>query len=563
MLKVNTVWYHYEANKKYRKSGAWVDKPLYEFIEDNALRFPDKEAFIDDRRRISYGQFLKMARRLAFALYDLGIRSGDVVAIQGPNCVELPLTEIACDYLDALFMPLSDTWRETELRYLLNLAEIKAVLSPYIHHGFNYLELIHALKPDIPSLEHVILIGEEVPSGEQSLDEIFDTPLEEKYPYDFFEQFRPSGDSPRHLTSSSGTTGFPKVSCMSENNIYSLFVHHGCHTSIKLNPDDIVAAIAPGNTGATGYGFAMLAPLCIGATVAALKIWNPKKAIEFMEKEKCTAAVMIPTQAIKMLGEDVEKYDLRHFKTLFNGGAQFPVENIKEFERRFCCNALNAYGATDAGAPFMITVEDPEEKRWTTVGRCWDAELKIVSDDNGTEANRGQKGEIMWRGSCHMYGYLNNNQADRDAFTVDGFFKSGDVGFIDDEGYLHITGRIKEIIIRGGQNIGPREIEEILASHPHVLEVAVAAMPDTVLGERVCAFVTPVSGKSLTFDQMILFMESKRIAKWKLPERLEIMETIPKSAGGKIMKKRLTEMITEKLKSEGKLPPDFEPQVKV
>ena len=449
------------------------------------------------------------------------------------------------------------------MRHLLNLAETKAILLPCIYRDFNYVGLIEALKPDLPHLEHVIVMGEGVPSGMLSSNEVFRTPLEEKYPADFLKQFRPGGDAPRHLLCTSGTTGMPKISCWSENNTHAIFVQHGCRISMELKENDIMAAIAPGNTASTGYGFAMLGPLCIGATVATLERWDSGEALKLMEREKCSVGVMIPTQAIKLLGEEVEKYDLRHFTRLFNAGAQFPVENVKEFERRFHCQVLNCYGATDAGAPFMITVNDPAEKRWTTVGRTWDGELKIVVDEKGTKAPVGQEGEIWWRGSDNMYGYVNDSERDATSFTRDGFFRSGDVGFVDEEGYLHITGRIKDLIIRGGQNISPREIEELLAAHPKILDVTVAAMPDPVYGERACAFVVPRAGEKFTFEEMLSYLENQKIAKWKLPERLELIEEIPKSAGGKVMKRTLTEAITEKLKQEGKLPADFVPQVKV
>ena len=211
----------------------------------------------------------------------------------------------------------------------------------------------------------------------------------------------------------------------------------------------------------------------------------------------------------------------------------------------------------------MVTIRDSDKKRATTVGRLCDSEVKIVLDENGNPAPDGQTGEIWWRGSDSTYGYVNSIENDNACFDRDGFYKSGDVGFIDQDGYLHITGRIKEMIIRGGQNISPRAIEESLASHPKILEIAVAAMPDLVFGERVCVFVVPGKTEKITFEEIISFLESKNTAKWNLPERLEILDKIPKSAGGKIMKKALTEMITEKLKKEGTLPADFKPRVKV
>jgi len=564
MLNVNTVWYHYETNKQYRNSGAWPDKPFYEFIEEHTRKNPDKEAFIDSRWRLTYSRFVQMAKRLAFFFYESGLRPGDVVAIQGTNCAELSLTEIACDYMDMSFMALSDGWRENEMRHLLNISEAKAVLVPNIYRGYDFVKLIKLLQPDLPFLKHIIVTGQDVPSDMVSADQIFQQPRQIDDLVDFFKPFRASGDSPRHLVCSSGTTDLPKISCWSVNNTYAVFVHQGCGLSMNLKESDIVAAIAPANTGSTGYGFPMLGPLCMGATVVTVHKWDPVDALGIMEKEKCTIAVMVPTQAIKILSEDVESYNFDRFTCLFNAGAKFPVEKIKEFENRFKCKVLSAYGSTDAGAPVMATVNDPDEKRWEAVGRpCNTSELKIVIDDKGTKAEDGKEGEIWWRGADNMYGYVNSIENDTACFTRDGFYKSGDVGFIDKDGYLHITGRIKEMIIRGGQNISPVEIEGLLYEHPNIVEVSVAAMPDLVFGEKVCAFVVLKPNSDFSFEDMVLFLEDKKIARWKLPERLEIIDKMPKSAGGKIMKRKLTELVTAKLKKEGSLSADFQLQIKL
>lgn len=562
MLKVNTVWYHYETNKKYRASGVWPDKPFYEFIEENSKKFPDKEAFIDSRWRLTYSRFVQMAKRLAFFFYESGLRPGDVVAIQAPNSAEIPLTEIACDYLDISFMALSDGWREKELRHLLKLSEAKAILIPNIYRGHDFVKSIELLRSELPFLKQVIVTGEDVPTGMTGSDKIFQKPVEMKYPDDFFEQFKPLGDAPRHLLCSSGTTALPKISCWSENNTYAIFVHHGCRLSMNLQEKDIVAAIAPANTASTGYGFPMLGPLCIGATVVTLHKWDPVDALKIIEKEKCSVAVMIPTQAIKILAEELDFYNFDNFTRLFNAGAKFPVEKMKEFEYRLKCKVLSAYGSTDAGAPAMININDPDEKRWETVGRTYNSEIKIVTDDRGTIAENGREGEIWWRGPDNMYGYVNSVEDDSACFTRDGFYKSGDVGFIDKDGYLHITGRIKEMIIRGGQNISPVEIEDLLYQHPDIIEVAVAAMPDPVFGEKACVFTVLRPGSNFSFDDMLSFLEDKKIAKWKLPERFEIIDEMPKSAGGKIMKRKLTEMVTDRLKQEGILPYDFKQQIR-
>lgn len=218
------------------------------------------------------------------------------------------------------------------------------------------------------------------------------------------------------------------------------------------------------------------------------------------------------------------------------------------------CKVQTLYGATDAGTPHMTTIRDPKEKRLSTAGKVVDGVECLLWDPSGKPVPVGEPGEVVWRGPSKSWGYLGDDKATASAFTADGFYRSGDLGQLDEDGYLRIVGRIKDMVLRGGRNVSPRTSEEPLMTHPSVLEVAVAAMPDPVLGERACAFVMLKPGKTLTFDEMKQFLIDNKLAIWQLPERLEIMDDMPRSTGGKIAKGKLTEIVTAKLKAEGKVP---------
>lgn len=216
------------------------------------------------------------------------------------------------------------------------------------------------------------------------------------------------------------------------------------------------------------------------------------------------------------------------------------------------CFVLGLYGATDGGTVASASVSDPEIKRVSTVGKPFEGrEVKLMNAD-GTQAGPGEPGEIYYRSADKSYGYLNDEEATKATFTPDGFYRSGDLGRFDEDGYLQIIGRVKDMILRGGRNLSPRLIEDALIGHPSIIEVAVAAMPDPVLGERACAFVILKEGCTLGFDEAIAFLKERKVSVWQLPERLEVMDDLPRSAGGKVAKNQLTQFITEKLEREAR-----------
>lgn len=536
---------------QFRAQGYWKDETIYQRFRAAADKYPNKIAIIDGPRRFTYADLVRIIDNVAGNLLALDLAPGSIVAVQSKNAAELPIMHLAAQRIGLLYMPLHDSWRDVEVEHSLKQARACALVIPGIYRDFDHRAMIAEMRDRLPDLRHVFVLGDEPAAGMR----------------DFAELLKPNGcseseldarradpDAPASIMLSGGTTSLSKISRYSSNNLLNML---DCYAmTAGYGADDISAAIAPAGTGATGYVYPILTPLLHGATSVILTRWkDPEEAIDLIVKNRCTQATGIPTQLTLMVPhlEKRSVEDFAQFKVFTNAGAPLLHETADRIERLMDCKIQSLYGATDAGTPTMTSITDEREKRLSTVGRVVrGCECELWNPD-GTRTAPGEAGEVVWRGPDKSWGYLGDDAATAAAFTAEGFYKSGDLGQFDAEGYLRIVGRIKDMILRGGRNISPRTCEEPLMEHPSVLEVAIAAMPDKVLGERACAFVMLKQGCTLTFDEMVKFLTEHKIAVWQLPERLEIVDDMPRSTGAKISKKDLTVLVTEKLKAEGKL----------
>tara|TARA_R100000005_G_scaffold84300_1_gene52382 strand:+ start:1124 stop:2764 length:1641 start_codon:yes stop_codon:yes gene_type:complete len=536
-----------EEAARYRAEGLWPDETLTTTFRASAARHPDRICLIDGDRRFSYQTFAESVDRVAGNLLDLGIRTGDVVALQYRNASEMPLLHLACNRIGALYMPLHDSWREIELRHLLKLSRARVLVVPSEYRGFDHVAMAESIRGDLPDLEAVFIVGG-TREGYKSFDVLLQPTRHSEADLDLHT---PDPDAPAHIMLSGGTTALSKISRFSSNDLRAMLAitEHGS----GFQQNDIAAALAPAGTGATGYVFPILMPLLHGATAAILDHWgDPEIAIQVIVEHRCTYAVGIPTQMVRMIPglEKRRSDDFANFRCFINAGAPLAYETGLQIETLMNCKTHSIYGATDGGCPSCTSIHDPQEKRLRTVGRIVPGtECKLLGPDLRPVPAGGQ-GEIVWRGPQKSWGYLGDEAQTAAVFTVDRFYRSGDVGSFDADGYLQIVGRIKDMILRGGRNVFPALIEDLLQRHPSVLDVAVAAMPDPELGERACAFVVLHNGEALDFPEMVSFLKEQKIAVWQLPERLEIVEDLPKGPGGKVLKAALTAMVTEKLKSE-------------
>jgi non-ribosomal peptide synthetase component E (peptide arylation enzyme) len=341
---------------------------------------------------------------------------------------------------------------------------------------------------------------------------------------------------------SSGTTGVPKASLWSANDMIAFLVHQTA-PALELNSDDVAGAIAPAGQGSTGYIFPILMPLLVGATSAMLEDWKPQPALDLIVRERCTYATAIPTQLVMLLDLDLEAVDLSAFTRFNNAGAPLPPLVAEEIERRMGCRVQNVYGTTDGGVPTMTTVADPDWARWNTVGRVCDGEEIELRAPDGTVVAPGESGEVFWRGANKTWGYLNQPDYDDANWDGKGWYRSGDLGSFED-GYLRIVGRAKDMILRGGMNIFPFEVETVLIKHPAVAAVAIIPVPDDRLGERACAVVVP-AGEPPMLNDLANFLDAQGLAKFKFPEQLVLVDELPTNPGGKVDKGQLQQLVAE------------------
>jgi acyl-coenzyme A synthetase/AMP-(fatty) acid ligase len=464
-----------------------------------------------------------------------------VVAVQTGNRVALAVAHFACSRADLTFVPLSTQWRKTELESLLRRSQVSVLVVPPPRKDVDFLATAEAIRGDLPNLR---LVG-----GLDGLAADFDFDAILKGSFSAPDRPR-SADDPRFITVTSGTTEIPRMSQWTDNNLTFLLRDYA--QAVEMGPGDIAAAIAPANTGATGYLFPVLAPLLCGAASALLENWSPAAAVDLLESERATHAAAIPTQLVKMLQEDgIGARDFSAVRVITSAGAPLTPDTAVQTEDTFGCVVTTVYGSTDGGVITVTRTTDPVDKRRRTVGRPIPGAELVLRDPVGQPVPAGTSGEATWRTPTKSFGYLNDDERTEAMFHDDGWYFSGDLGSVDSDGYLAITGRSKDLIIRGGQNISPLEIEQIVARHEAVSEVAVVGVPDPVFGERVCVCAVLLPGQAgLGLEDLVAYMRAQDIAPYKLPERLVLFTELPKTAGGKLSKVVLRSAIAERAAAE-------------
>jgi non-ribosomal peptide synthetase component E (peptide arylation enzyme) len=537
--------------EEYGRKGYWGPETPSDIWIRNAKEHPDKEALVDSKNRLTWQEANRWIDRLALCFLELGIKRDELIVVQLPNSVELCLLRVACERAGILCLPLWRTWRHREMAYALERVEAAAVVIPWQFREFDHFEMIQEIRPGLPKLRHVFVAGDEVPEGAISIKEIVLKPLEERYPRDYLDGVRCKAEEFSLVLPTTGTTGFPKFV---ENPVCSFMCREkACVEDLKITSEDILAGLTPAGGGSNGRVY-LGAPLAV-AKIAMLEHFSPPEALELMEKERVTIAPMVPAQAAMMIRHpDFEKFDTRSLRLVLTMGAPLPFDVAVEVEEKLGCIIVQNYSSIDCGAACLGSIHDPPEVRLRTVGKPYaGAEVRLVSD-RGEETAKDEAGEILLRGPGAVSGYYRDPEATRQVWTRDGWYKTGDLGRLDDQGHLIIVGRKKDMIIRGGQNIYPVEIENLLMTHPKISSAAIVKMPDPVMGERACAYIVPEKDQEFSLENMVSFLKHKGISAYKWPERLEVIDEMPMVAEGqKIDKKVLEKDIGEKLRLQGNL----------
>lgn len=535
---------------EYLKRGYWETTVFPEVWDRNAERYADKEALIDSRTRLTWSQAKQQIDRIALGLIELGIGRDEVLVTELYNCVELMLIYVACQKAGIINLSVTRTMRQRELEHVLKFTGASGVVIPWRFRVFDYWDMIQNIGSGVPHLKHVLVIGEEVPEGAISIAEMIRRPLEKERSPDLLGEISFDAFEVSRIRHTSGSTGVPKL--IEETACNRVYLAKELTRLIKLTNEDVIGGFVQLTGG--GGSYALLCGPWLGAKVILMEHFEVEESFKVIERERVTVAGVVPAILAMMVQHpSLGRYDLSSLRVLVSHGAPLAPRIAQEAEEKLGCTVLNRYGMADGGSMSMASVDDAQHVRHGTVGKPHTGnEFKLI-DEAGNEVPMGQAGEVLFRGPGTHAGFFKDPEQTNKTYDEDGWFRTGDVGRFDEQGNLVLVDRVKDLIIRGGENIYPSEIEGLLMTNPKVANVALVGMPDPVMGERACAYVVLKPGEQLTFDEMVEFLKSKQLAPFKIPERLEIVSRFELVSDQKVDKKLLRLDIREKLQKEGKL----------
>lgn len=532
---------------RYVISGWWGTETVYGLLSARVAEHPNREAILDVRRRITYRELKDGIDRTAAFLKAQGIGRGDVVTIQLPNWIEFAFVFFALELLGAVANKISPDFRSREVGYILRFSRSRGYVCAQSFKGFDYPGMVRTLMPDLPHLRFICVVdgagaGEaHTVSLAAAHDNTAPLPPSERVAMGANEVFR--------MAFTSGTTGNPKCVLHSFNT--TLPACRALTRDMDVTAGDVFLVYLPVGLN---WGYLLLVQaLILGARLVLLDRFSGRAALDLIERERVTFVCSAPASIITMLNEpDLERFDLSSLRVVITGGASCPVETLRDFQRRMSGHLIELYGMLETGYHAYTRLTDDPEKVNGTIGRCVEGMGLRLLDPAGNDVPPHEQGEIACDGPSVHLGYYNNPQANAEAFTADGWFRTGDLGVIaDDAGNVRIVGRSKEIINRGGKKFFPREIEEILYTHPKVLHVAMVGVADARLGERNCLCLVPKGGVPVTLEEFNEFLRGQ-VATYKLPERLEIFTELPFTPTGKIQRFLLQKEIEARDRAAGK-----------
>ena len=544
--------YTKEMIDEYLNKGLWLKESIADLWDQNARLIPKKEALVDSKGRLTWLQVKELSDKIALGFLKRGYKKDDVIHVILPNCNDSFVVRLACEKAGILALTSLMTLREAELEYVITAFEVKGIALPWQFRNFDYYQAVTDMRSKLPSLKDIFVSGDKVPPGTHSIEEMKREPETKEFPLTLLAKTRYTSTEVVTIGLTSGTTGRQKTAeHMPANRIATGTAYQ---RAVKLTGDDIVLNGINAVAG-RGGAFCYSQPE-IGAKTICVEIWNAEEALKLLQREKATILFTAPAQLAMMVNlPSFGNYDTSSLRCVVCSTSPLDQALIIEAEKKLGVPILNGYGSFDGGGVSGTTIDDDVKTRHTTMGKPYaGVELKVV-DDNGNEVPAGQEGELVYRGPLTTTGYYRDMERTLEAWGTlgnEGWFHSGDIVKLDKDGNLVISGRKKDVIIRGGQNIYPIEIEELLVTHPKVDKAAVVAMPDPIMGEKTCAYVVLKGQEKLTFDEMKSFLQGKKIAPYKIPERLDYIDEIPMQ-NFKILKKALREDVAKKLKAEGEI----------
>ncbi|EEW1717729.1 medium-chain fatty-acid--CoA ligase [Escherichia coli] len=536
-----TLTFNEQRRAAYRQQGLWGDASLADYWQQTARAMPDKIAVVDNHgASYTYSALDHAASCLANWMLAKGIESGDRIAFQLPGWCEFTVIYLACLKIGAVSVPLLPSWREAELVWVLNKCQAKMFFAPTLFKQTRPVDLILPLQNQLPQLQQIVGVDKLAPATSSlSLSQIIadNTPLT--------TAITTHGDELAAVLFTSGTEGLPKGVMLTHNNI--LASERAYCARLNLTWQDVFMMPAPLGH-ATGFLHGVTAPFLIGARSVLLDIFTPDACLALLEQQRCTC-MLGATPFVYDLLNLLEKQpaDLSALRFFLCGGTTIPKKVARECQQRGI-KLLSVYGSTESSPHAVVNLDDPLSRFMHTDGyAAAGVEIKVVDDARKT-LPPGCEGEEASRGPNVFMGYFDEPELTARALDEEGWYYSGDLCRMDEAGYIKITGRKKDIIVRGGENISSREVEDILLQHPKIHDACVVAMPDERLGERSCAYVVlKAPHHSLSLEEVVAFFSRKRVAKYKYPEHIVVIEKLPRTASGKIQKFLLRKDIVQRL----------------
>lgn len=562
-----------QYRRRWIERGLWYDRTLVDYFDEVVAAVPDKVAIVfpdggepvetarpyltpsrhDGDLRLTYGQWQAVADDLAAGLLHHGIGFEDIVTVQLPNWPEMCLLQIALARIGAVIQPMHVVYREREIRSMLRFCESAAIVVPSQLAGFDFPRVLRDMRQDLPHLRLVAVCGAQDGGGFPSLSELIAAGRDRRELLHAHLKDHPaSADQVFFLNFTSGTEGTPKGFLHTHNTLLPIlkrFAEMGAKSAPNA-PEPVFLANSP-MTHTYGH-ITTYQTIFTRSRMVLVERFKPGAILQIIERERVTLLSGTPAHFIALLDHpDFSKTDLRSVRSVSVGGAQCPQKLMADIERAFGVRIGNTYGMGEDLLHTQTLPTDPPEVIRQTVGKPPPGvELRIYDEAQAREVPIGEIGEIAYRGPALFLAYFKNPEQTAATRNADGWFFTGDIGFVDGEGYLHLAGRKKEFINRGGTKIFPKDIEDVMLLHPKVAQVAIVGMPDYRLGERACAYVVPQKGQTPTLVEIQQFLEAQQVAKNKWPERIEIVAELPLTPTGKILKRALTEDIRRKVEAE-------------
>lgn len=536
---------------RYYEEGHWQDRVLVDVVRGWAERDPGRLFVTDGTRRVTYGELLERAIRVAAGLRDLGVDRGDRVAVQLPNWAEFAVLAVALSRLGAVIVPIMPIFRADEVRYIAGHSGAVTIVGPETFNRFSYAEMYREVRAAVPTLRGTVIVRSADP--EALVDEV---PFERLGAADEaaaeldVRLGEPAGaDDGCLIVYTSGTTARPKGCYHTFNTLHASAI--AMIRLMRIDERDVFFNPSP-VCHSTGFVTGMIMPLLVGGATHFMDRWEPQEGLRRIAEYGCTATFTSTTFLTTLMqAYRADEHDMSSMRYWVCAGAPIPGSVVQAARSLFpSCSVLSLYGRSENMTTTMCGPDDEPERSATSDGRALPgASIEVVGPD-GAPLPPGVSGDIAYHGPSHMLGYYDDPDETAKLYTPDGYSRSGDLGVMDADGFVRVSGRIKDIIIRGGVNLSSREVEDLLVQHPAVRDVAVVAMPDPRLGERSCAYVVPVEGAAPTLQELTDFLRGRQIAVQKLPERLELIDALPMTAVGKVRKNVLRDDIAAKLRAE-------------